>query len=594
MGLFDNFPYTNFHELNVDWVLIFLKQLSQEVENYKALNKVSYGGIWDISKNYERWVIVSDGNTAYISTDPVPPNVAITNEKYWLPVANLDPKIIGIENSIATIDSILGVHTTEIKQLQDRFTDLQTISPVINVLDYGAINDGITDCSVAIENAISASLGKPIVFPEGVYAISRPIVIPREYNMSVYLLGSEIKAVREMETVIDFAKHTNETAPELYNQTIGGSGKINANGLSKNGIRIPGNSAYSRIENMQILSFTECGIIIGTDETDSSQCYITNSRVYGTPGKLGTIGLCLKATDNMVSNFYSYNCEIGIEHWADQMNNIHIWVDATKFTLSQMKQTVGVRTKSVFWGGQLYLDALAVGVSLVNENSKFFGEVNYYNPYNIDISAVIFSVLHSNVVNLAYLHIDPGGLTKITPIQLRDYTPNSDFVGSGRFRAYLGDAYYNEKINNLTDFSNIGDGAPHALAYEFGTLTAGYHLIGWCRATNSHINIRVETPSKGLQIAFTTGAGGWVDNTDHETLYGSTGGCRIALGTSITNENGEFIPIYFNPGTDLEWAYVNLYAEVVGSQGLYPNYTIDIDNIPTQTVQNPVHVFEFT
>ena len=33
MGLFEQFPYTNFHELNLDWVLSKLKELDEKVNN---------------------------------------------------------------------------------------------------------------------------------------------------------------------------------------------------------------------------------------------------------------------------------------------------------------------------------------------------------------------------------------------------------------------------------------------------------------------------------------------------------------------------------------------------------------------------------
>ena len=30
MGFFNNFPYTNFHELNSDWIVQFVKELSEK------------------------------------------------------------------------------------------------------------------------------------------------------------------------------------------------------------------------------------------------------------------------------------------------------------------------------------------------------------------------------------------------------------------------------------------------------------------------------------------------------------------------------------------------------------------------------------
>ena len=33
MALFEQFPYTNFHEMNMDWLLRAVKSLSKEVDN---------------------------------------------------------------------------------------------------------------------------------------------------------------------------------------------------------------------------------------------------------------------------------------------------------------------------------------------------------------------------------------------------------------------------------------------------------------------------------------------------------------------------------------------------------------------------------
>lgn len=103
MGLFDNFPYTNFHELNLDWLIKSFVELKSYVEQYTAVNNVSYAGIWDITKQYPQWSIVVDGENSYLSKQPVPAGIAIDNDKYWLHMADLDPRISGIVNSLSSL-----------------------------------------------------------------------------------------------------------------------------------------------------------------------------------------------------------------------------------------------------------------------------------------------------------------------------------------------------------------------------------------------------------------------------------------------------------------------------------------------------------
>lgn len=86
MGFFNNFPYTNFHELNLDWLLNQMKELGTAFEDFVKSNKLKYADpiTWDITKSYNPNTIVVDGNTAYISLQRVPAGTPITDTDYWL------------------------------------------------------------------------------------------------------------------------------------------------------------------------------------------------------------------------------------------------------------------------------------------------------------------------------------------------------------------------------------------------------------------------------------------------------------------------------------------------------------------------------
>lgn len=113
MGFFNNFPYTNFHEMNLDWVISEFKKLENYVKEYTAINNVSYAGVWDIRNQYPQWAIVSDGDKTYMSNKPVPAGIAITNTEYWLQLADLDPRIAGIVADLDRINSNLdGINKT--------------------------------------------------------------------------------------------------------------------------------------------------------------------------------------------------------------------------------------------------------------------------------------------------------------------------------------------------------------------------------------------------------------------------------------------------------------------------------------------------
>lgn len=105
MGLFDQFPYTNFHELNLDWILKALKELEHTIDQFVAINALKYADPiqWDITSQYEKNTIVIDPQTgtAYISVQPVPIGVALTNPDYWTVVFDLGSFVVRAAKNLA-------------------------------------------------------------------------------------------------------------------------------------------------------------------------------------------------------------------------------------------------------------------------------------------------------------------------------------------------------------------------------------------------------------------------------------------------------------------------------------------------------------
>lgn len=98
MGLFDHFPYTNFHELNLDWMLNALRVLEHTINDFVAINALKYADPiqWNITSQYEKNTIVIDPQTgtAYISVQPIPAGVSLTNTDYWTVVFDLGSFVV--------------------------------------------------------------------------------------------------------------------------------------------------------------------------------------------------------------------------------------------------------------------------------------------------------------------------------------------------------------------------------------------------------------------------------------------------------------------------------------------------------------------
>lgn len=87
MGVFEQFPYTNFHDLNLDWILKKVKDLEQTVSGFTAQNLIKYADplAWNITQQYEKNTVVVDpaSGIAYMSNQAVPEGITLTNTEYW-------------------------------------------------------------------------------------------------------------------------------------------------------------------------------------------------------------------------------------------------------------------------------------------------------------------------------------------------------------------------------------------------------------------------------------------------------------------------------------------------------------------------------
>jgi hypothetical protein len=94
-----------------------------------------------------------------------------------------------------------------------------------NVRDFGAVGDGVTDDTAAIQSAINAGLSggfKKLVFPQGNYLVSSTITIPPYYNAS---LAAQLWGSVGQDFILDFTHATITTSiasgTTLFNISVG-------------------------------------------------------------------------------------------------------------------------------------------------------------------------------------------------------------------------------------------------------------------------------------------------------------------------------------------------------------------------------------
>ena len=123
MGIFRQFPYSNFHEMNLDWLLNHMDEMVEEWEKYRANLDSDIATIKDFIKFFEGW----------------------TGEK--------------ISDSVF---EWLEAHPEAI-----------TMNWFVTPQMFGAVADGTTDDKTAFETAINS--GKQVIIPPGNYYLSDTI-----------------------------------------------------------------------------------------------------------------------------------------------------------------------------------------------------------------------------------------------------------------------------------------------------------------------------------------------------------------------------------------------------------------------------------
>lgn len=100
-------PYTNFHDLNLDWIMDELNEFNTKLTNFVSLATIKYADPiqWDITSQYEANTVVVDSNgNAYLSVQPVPSGVSLDRTEFWTKIGNFDALWADVKKAITPND----------------------------------------------------------------------------------------------------------------------------------------------------------------------------------------------------------------------------------------------------------------------------------------------------------------------------------------------------------------------------------------------------------------------------------------------------------------------------------------------------------
>ena len=123
------YPYSDAHELNLDWILKKMKELDQSMTDFEAMNKITFSGEWDITEQYPAWTIVNNNGTGYISIQPVPKGINITNNNYWRSVIDYSETIADLQNRVVDLEEDVDDIKSDLRYAFDRIANVEKYVP---------------------------------------------------------------------------------------------------------------------------------------------------------------------------------------------------------------------------------------------------------------------------------------------------------------------------------------------------------------------------------------------------------------------------------------------------------------------------------
>ena len=115
-------PYTNFHDLNLDWIIEVLNEFNVRLTNFVSLATIKYADpiLWDITSQYEaNTVVVDSQGNAYLSVQPVPSGVSLDRTEYWTKIGNFDELFANVKKAITPNDEGHSTTATAARAVDD-------------------------------------------------------------------------------------------------------------------------------------------------------------------------------------------------------------------------------------------------------------------------------------------------------------------------------------------------------------------------------------------------------------------------------------------------------------------------------------------
>lgn len=280
-----------------------------------------------------------------------------------------------------------------------------SIDDFINVKEYGAKGDGITDDTEAIQFCIDNFPHKTIYLPDGRYLLSDELKIyaDNEKQINLYLENNaELFSNTQINSLLNIGLGKN-----LYDRYKVGN-ICNITGGIWNcenvlyGIYMNSTRKQNKLFNMNLINVGNYGIYMErtSDSNASSNHILTNIFIHCKGSEFNSTGLYIRGLDNSFNSIRIAKATIAIDlkSGGNLFNDIDVVASYTtpgSLTSDEYDKTIGlnVDTAGANFISNLYIDTYANSIVIVNGNCELFIN-NFYTVFWKQESSFTTSLLY--------------------------------------------------------------------------------------------------------------------------------------------------------------------------------------------------------
>ena len=384
---------------------------------------------WNNQSTYEPLTIVLHEGNSYTSKQYVPVGIDISNEEYWAQTGNYNAQIEIYEQKVDELENNFN--------LSKRYITLE---------QFGAIGDGITNDTTAIQNALNYAVenqclltcnGKKTFLTTGLNVNG---ILCADFNKSTF------KAYGSTQTMFQWTNGSSEQAATYDPYQFGGFLKnlmIDGNNVATYGIYL----LTGKRQFIQNIEVANCEI--GYRVASANESVLDTIRFFN----CGT-GIENATYDVQYSNVYGRFTKIGINNTGALRLNIgHIWVDETH----NQSESIGIITsgRTVIEG--FYFDSYETCIQCLSGSSLYMSNCSFIMPSNSTLFNVSEEFNTNQIyVSSSYVDVADSGTTyNITNIDQASSRINFNNCRLINYANYNPHFFINYTLNDGFENSNL-------------------------------------------------------------------------------------------------------------------------------------------